>query len=215
MDTRLILWTTGFTMFGFLAWYALAATLRHPKTLQVQFDICPPYANRFYRRRMVLFLLYVVLPILALYRWELAGPMTYLIISLMYNLVFAGRTFNITEYPEIRIARWTAGVFIKSALTRILQVVAVEFMFRGLVLHAFVSAGYSHISAVLISGGLYALTNYFRTPRFMLYATAYGFLAAYMTTSTGSLLPAIIVHLVISQIHEVVSVMKHPEMRIS
>jgi len=233
MKTTLLLLTTGFAMFGFLIWYALSATLRLRKSFQIQFDICSPFVNRFYRRRIMLFILYTLLPCLAIFRWQWAGPILpeelgisfawtpqalywvigALIVALAYNLLYAGREFNLTEFPEIRITHWSPGIILLSALTKTLQVFSIEFMFRGLVLGALLYAGFSNIASIIISTGLYALTNYYKTNRYALFSLVYGLFAAYITILTGSLLSVLIIHLAFSLINEWFSIRKHPEMK--
>jgi hypothetical protein len=233
MNATLLL-TTGFAMFGFLIWYALSATIRHRKCFQIQFDICTPYVNRFYRRRVLLFILYALLPDLVIFRLQWSGNISpealginfawtssalywvigSLVVAFVYNLLYAGRDFNLTEFPEIRITRWTPGILTVSALTKTFQVFSVEFMFRGLVLGSLLYAGYSDIASIIISTGLYALTNYYKTNRYGLFSIVYGVFAAYITILTGSLLSVFIIHLAFSLINEWFSIHKHPEMRI-
>ncbi len=233
MNATLLL-TTGFAMFGFLIWYALSATLRHRKSFQIQFDICSPYVNRFYRRRLMIFILYAVLPFLAIFRWQWSGEISSeelgisfawtssalywvigsLVVALVYHLLYAGRDFNLTEFPEIRITRWSPGILVLSSLTKALQVFSVEFMFRGLVLGSLLYAGYSDVASIIISAGLYALTNYYKTNRYALFSVFYGLLSAYITILTGSLLSVLIIHLAFSLFNEWISIHRHPEMRI-
>ena len=233
MKTNLLLLTTGFAMFGFLAWYALSATLRHRKTFQIQFDICSPYVNRFYRRRLLLFILYFILPYCAIFQWQWAGlvsptmlhlnfdwstPALFWIIlsmtlSILYNIIWAGRDFNLSEFPEIRVTIWSPKILVLSAITKGLQVFASEFMFRGLVLGSLLYAGFANVSAIIISAGFYALTNYFRTNRYALFSILYGLFASYITIQIGSLLSVIIINLSISLINEWFSIRKHPEMK--
>ncbi|MDZ7606187.1 MAG: CPBP family intramembrane glutamic endopeptidase [Cyclobacteriaceae bacterium] len=233
MNTTLLLLTTGFAMFGFLSWYALSATLRHQKSFQIQFDICTPYVNRFYRRRIMLFILYTILPFLAIFRWQWAGPispealgisfawtpsalywvMGSLVVAFAYNLLYAGRDFNLTEFPEIRITRWSPGILSLSALTKALQVFSIEYMFRGLVLGSLLYAGYSDLASIILSAGLYALTNYYKTNRYALFSVIYGLMAAYIAIQTGSLLSVLIIHLAFSLINEWFSIRRHPEMK--
>ena len=220
-------------MFGFLIWYALSATLRHRKSFQIQFDICSPYVNRFYRRRLMHFIIYVILPCLVIFRWNWAGPITpeslgisftwsssalfwvlgSLIVALLYNLLYAGRDFNLREFPEIRITRWKPQILVLSALTKALQVFSIEFMFRGLVLGSLLYAGFGNVASIVISAGLYALTNYYKTNRYALFSIFYGLLAAHITILSGSLLSVIIIHLAYSLMNEWISIGRHPEMK--
>ncbi len=233
MKTTLLLLTIGFAMFGFLAWYALSATLRHRKTFQIQFDICSPYVNRFYRRRVLLFIIYVLLPFLAIFHWQYAGTLSSGIfmdlfnwnqqatlwtvalvpVALIYNMIYAGRDFNLTEFPEIRVTRWTPKILMLSAITKAMQVFAIEFMFRWLLLGAVIYVGFNDISAIIIAAGLFALTNYYKANRYALFSIPYGILAGYITLTTNTLLPVFIIHLAFSLFNEWFSVRKHPEMR--
>lgn len=224
-----------FATFGFIIWYAASASIRLPKTFQIQFDISHPYVNRIYRRRLLLFFLYVVLPLLLIFKWKVFGDVTLadlgilfswnqqaLIITLIlvpttlvYHLFTASGSTNLTEYPEIRLTRWTLQLFLLSAFTWCLQIFALEFMFRGLVLHSLLSGGFSEIASVLICTGVYSLTHYFKHNRVAVFSVFYGFAACYIVMYTSSILPVMIIHLSNALFNEWISVRKHPEIRIA
>jgi hypothetical protein len=134
-------------------------------------------------------------------------------VALIYNLVYTGRDFNLTEFPEIRITRWTPKILIFSAFSKAMQIFSIEFMFRWLLLGSLVYFGFNNLSAIAIATGLYALTNYYKANRYALFSIPYGILAGYITLSTKSLLPVFFIHLAFSLFNEWFSVRKHPEMR--
>lgn len=235
MTTNYLPFSLAMATFGFLVWYAASASLRLPKSFQIQFDICHPYANRIYRRRILLFLLYVVLPILVIKQWALPRHVTLedmgiqflwngeamlitvilVPVVLVYHLLTASGNQNLTEFPEIRLTRWTKQLFLLSALTWCLQIFALEFMFRGLVLQALFKNGFSELSSALICTGIYALIHYFKRNRIAIFSIFYGFAACFIVFYTSSLLPVIIIHLSNALFNEWISVKKHPEIRIA
>ena len=235
MITNYLPFSLAFATFGFIIWYAVSASFRLSKTFQIQFDICHPYANRIYRRRMLLFVLYVVLPLLLIFKWKVLGNVTMadlgiffswnllslivtlilVTIALVYHLVTASGNTNLTEYPEIRLTRWTLQLFLLSAFTWCLQIFALEFMFRGLVLQSLLLSGVSEIASVLICTGLYSLTHYFKNNRVAVFSVFYGFAACYIVIYTSSILPVVIIHLFNALFSEWISVRKHPEIRIA
>ncbi len=235
MITNYLPFSLALATFGFLIWYAASASLRLPKTFQIQFDISHPYVNRIYRRRILLFLLYVVLPVALIYKWGIPDYVTLydlnihflwnreamivtiilLPVVLIYHLLTASSDQNLTEFPEIRVTRWTKQLFILSTLTWCLQIIALEFMFRGLVLQSLYMSGLSELTSALICTGIYALIHYFKQNRVAIFSIFYGFAACLIVFYTSSLLPVIIIHLSNAMFNEWISVKKHPEIRIA
>ncbi len=234
MITNYLPFSLAIATFGFLLWYTASASLRLSQTFQIQFDICHPYANRIYRRRIIIFILYVVVPLLLIYRWKVLGDVTLadlgilfswnqraLIVTLIlvpaalvYHLVYASSDMNLTEYPEIRLTRWTKQLFLLSAFTWCLQIFALEFMFRGFVLQSLLMGGFSEITSALITTGIYSLTHYFKHNRIAVLSIFYGFAACYIVIYTSSILPVFIIHLSNALFSEWTSVRKHPEIRL-
>jgi len=234
METNYLLLSASIATFGFLMWYALSASLRLPKTFQIQFDINTPFVNRFLRRRILMFILYAVIPFLLIFKWHVLGHVTLkdlgiffswndqamywtlamVPVVLVYNLMSGGKDFNLTEFPEIRVTRWSNKLLIFSAVTWVLQIFALELLYRGFLLQSMISYGLSEFSAILISTGVYALTYYFRLNRISLFSIPYGLLACYIVIQTSSLLPVMIIHLSNALFNEWISIRKHPEINI-
>jgi hypothetical protein len=233
METKLLLLSGAAGSFGFLIWYALSASLRLPKSFQIQYDINSPYLNRILRRRLLMFILYALIPYLLIRSQNFIGKLslgdlgihfiwnqtsTLWIVGLFPLIIINGiisskKESNLVEYPEIRLTLWSRKIFILSALTWVLQIVGIEFLFRGLLLQSLRMWGSGDLSAVLISAGLYGLTHYFKRNRISVFSIPYGVLAGYVVITTDSLLPVIILHLSNALVTEWFSIKYHPEIK--
>ena len=231
METNYLLLSAGTATFGFLIWYALSASLRLPKTFQIQFDINGPFVNRYLRRRLLMFILYVVVPMLLLFQWNVLGNVTLnelgirfswngqstlwsailIPVALVYNLLSGSKDFNLVDYPEIRVTRWTPKLLALSGLTWCLQIVSLELLYRGFLLQSVLKFTQNEPIAIIISTGVYALSQYFRRNRISVFSIPYGALACYIVLQTGSLLPVMIIHLSNALFNEWISIKKHPE----
>ncbi|PHN00828.1 CPBP family intramembrane glutamic endopeptidase [Flavilitoribacter nigricans] len=219
---------------GFIFWYTLSPSLRLPKRFQIQYDINPAYFNRILRRRLAGFLIYGLLPVLLIFKWKVLGEVrledlqisfawngsvTFWILilvplALLFSFLSAGRSSNLIEYPEIRVTLWTPYRIFLSALYWILYLVALEFLFRGLILQSVLMATRNEFAAILVSTGLYAMTHYFKNNRNSSLSIPYGLIMAYVTLASGSLLPAILVHTIGGLTTEWLAIYKHPELQV-
>ena len=235
METNYLLLAMATATFGFIIWYALSASIKLPKYFQIHYDINGPYINRIFRRRLLLFLIYVFIPYLLISEFGILGHVTFadleihfvwkskvmiwlvilVPIALVYNLIICKKDFNLNEYPEIRVTIWTPKIFALSAITWIMQAFAIEFLFRGLLLQSLMKYGFSAIYGVFISAAIYAMTNYFRQGRASWFSILFGLLAAYIVVDTQSIWPVIIIHICYALFNEWLSVRSHPEIRIS
>lgn len=235
METNYLLLAIGTATFGFIIWYALSASLRLPNTFQIHYDINTPYMNRIFRRRILLFLIYTFIPCLLIVQWGILGHVTFgdlgvhfiwsgkttlwivalIPLSLLYNLMICGKDFNLVENPEVRLTVWTPKIFIQSAITWMLFVFSIEFLFRGLLLQSLLMYGFSTLYAIIISTGIYALTNYFQKSRASWFSIPFGLVAGYIVVDTQSIWPVIIIHLCHALFNEWLSIRKHPEIRLS
>jgi membrane protease YdiL (CAAX protease family) len=231
METKYLLLSLIAATAGFILWYALSASLRLPKTFQIQYDVNISYFNRILRRRLAGFLIYGLIPWLLIFHWKVIGEVSLsdllisfewnsqvtfwvlilIPVSVIYNWINAGKRYNQIEYPEIRVTIWTPWLMVVSAFFWIIYLAALEFLFRGLVLSSVYLNTNNIWAAILISTGLYAMIHYFKDNRIALFCIPYGLVMAYVTLDSGSLLPAILVHIVGGLVNEWVAIAKHPE----
>lgn len=218
---------------GFLLWYAISSSLRLPKSFQIHYDVNRSYFNRILRRRLAGFLIFGLLPVLLIFYWKVLGDVSLqdlnisfawkegvsfwvlilVPLSMLFGLISAGRGNNLVEYPEIRVTIWTPYLVFLSALYWILYLVALEFLFRGLLLQSVLLETRSTWMAILISTGLYAMIHYFKDNRISILSIPYGLIAAYVTLDTGSLLPTIFMHAIGGLVTEWLAIYKHPELQ--
>ncbi len=232
METTYLLLSLITATVGFIIWYALSSSLRLPKTFQVQYDVNTSYFNRILRRRLAGFLIYGLLPYLLIIHWGILGNVSlaqlgisfewnskvswWLLILIPLAVLYGGisprNRNNLIEYPEIRVTVWTPYLLLLSALFWILYLVALEFLFRGLVLQSVLMSTGDEWTAILISTGIYAMIHYFKNNRIAIFCIPFGLLTAYVTLETGSLLPAILIHVVGGLVTEWAAITRHPEM---
>lgn len=233
MNTEYLLLSVATATFGFLIWYAASATLRLPKKFQVQFDINKPFTNRYLRRRILIFLLYVLVPYVLIMDFHVLGTVslddlgihfswnsraTFWTLVLVPVVIFgtffySKQTSNLVEFPEIRVTLWTPRIYLMSSISWAFQIFALEFLYRGLLLQSLRMSGLSDLTAILLSTGIYALSHYFKGSVKSFISIPYGVLACYIVIDSNSLLPVFIIHLSNALFTEWFSVRRHPEMR--
>ncbi len=234
METDYLLLSTMISTLGFLIWYGFFAAYRLQPSFQVQFDINDSYANRMLRKKWVGALIYGLLPYLLIFFWEVLGNVSwrdlqisfewnnrvaywFLIstpIILIINFFGAGNPSRLTLYPEIRVTIWSPWLIFISALSWVAYLVALEFLFRGLLLQSILMNVGNQWVAIFICTGMYAMTHYFKNSRISVFCIPYGFIICYITLDCGSLLPAIYAHVLNALLMEWVSIYKHPELKV-
>lgn len=219
--------------FGFALWYVVSSSLRLPASFQVQFDINTSYFNRILRRRLAGFLIFGLIPFLLIFPFDLLGDVSLeqlglsfewnrsvglwllalLPVGILASWLIRNDRSNQEIFPEIRVAIWTPKLLLLSAFFWIIYVISVEFLYRGLVLQSLLMNTGNRWMAVLGSTGLYVMIHYFRDNRISWISLLFGLVGAWMTLACGSLLPAVLLHLVTSLTTEWFSIYSHPEMR--
>jgi len=235
MNTNYLLLSVSTATFGFLIWFAMSASLRLPKMFQIQFDINRPYMNRFLRRRILMFILYVLVPYVLIYDFNILGVTTLseldinffwnqrstlwvvilVPVVIIVNFFISKTTPNLSEFPEIRLTRWTLKLYLLSAITWAFQIFAQEFLYRGMLLQSLRMCGLSDMMAIIISTGVYALTQYFQRSLVSITNILYGLLACYIVIDTNSLLPVFVIHLANALFAEWFAIWRHPEIGIA
>lgn len=219
---------------GFMLWYALSSSLGLPKSFQIQYDINVSYFRRILRRRFAGFLIYGVLPLVLIFKFNVLGEVAFadlgisfrwdnrvamwlailLPITLVINLLSARSRETLINYPEIRVTIWTPRMLFMSALYWIMYLVAMEFLYRGLILQSlFMNTG-NVWWTIIISACLYAMIHYFKDNRISVMSLPYGLIMAYATLDSGSLLPTILVHVIGGLITEWLAIRRHPEIKV-
>lgn len=219
---------------GFVLWYALSSSLRLPKSFQVQYDINVSYFRRILRRRLAGFLIYGAFPLILILKFKVIGPVDFadlginfgwnsrvalwlailLPITLVFSFLSARSRERLVNYPEIRVAIWTPKMLFLSALFWIMYLVAMEFLYRGLILQALYLNTESLWWTVIISACLYAMIHYFKDNRLSIMSLPYGLIMAYVALDCGSLLPTILVQVIGTLVVEWLAIRHHPEIKV-
>lgn len=243
MELHYLLLSVSTATFGFILWFMMSSSLTLPHRYQVMFDANKSFANRVLRRRLIGFSIYALLPIILIFWCDLLGDVSldqlgisfsmnklgWVIIGggLLLQLILYRFTTrldsNLAKFPEIRLRFWTPWLMIKSILTWILYLAAMEFLYRGLLFQSLAQVleiaqgaikpgGVLNIwIPVLICAGIYALTHYFKRDAVSYFAIAWGVLACFIVHWTGSLLPVIILHITNALVVEFYSIRNHQE----
>ncbi len=216
---------------GFIAWYTISSSLRLPVRYQIMYDANPPYVFRILRRRTLAAIIYMGVPLFVLFCTKWAGNPSWgnLNISFQWNpdvlkwsaigiavvLVMSyfstPRTSNLELYPEVRVRFWRPNILWMSGLSWTLYIIAYEFFYRGLLLQALL-LHLDEIPAIAACTALYGLTHYFKLNRMTTLSLIWSVIACYLTLNTGSLLPAILIHLSLCLTIEWMSIYHHKEM---
>ncbi|MFK8162871.1 MAG: lysostaphin resistance A-like protein [Lewinella sp.] len=219
---------------GFMLWYALSSSLGLPKSFQIQYDINVSYFRRILRRRFAGFIIYGVLPLLLILKWNVLGEVDFpelgvsfewnrkvimwlaalLPITLIINLLSARSRETLVNYPEIRVTIWTPRLLFMSAFWWLMYLVAMEFLYRGLILQSLYMNTGSMWWTIIISACLYAMIHYFKDNRISVMSLPYGLIMAYATLDSGSLLPTIFVHVIGGLLTEWLAIRRHPEIKV-
>jgi membrane protease YdiL (CAAX protease family) len=195
------------------------------------YDANPPYVNRVLRRRTLAAIIYAVIPLVIIWWTDWIGRPTLqeLNISFQWNpevtkytaigvgivivlSLISSRTHSSLElYPEVRVRFWRPHILIKSALSWVIYIFAYEFFYRGLLLQAFLF----HLEealAIAACTALYGLTHYHRLDRMSTLSIVWSVVSCVLVLRTGSLWPAIIIHLSLCLFVEWLSIRHHREM---
>jgi uncharacterized protein len=193
------------------------ATPRHAETFRVVSN------------RLVLVLLYGVVPVFLIPR-VFGVPLTAFGTALPGDWISLGATVVLTgvatlvaltnprrrlvtaEYPMIRLAEWSGATVLANTLSWFLYLLAYEFMFRGLLLYAFVPLGVPLAIAVNVS--LYVTTHLVKNLQEGVASFPFGVLLCGLTLYSGSFLPAFVIHLALALATTHGSLALHPRMAI-
>ena len=129
-------------------------------------------------------------------------------IVVVLNLVQAKKENNLEVYPQIRVRKWNARVYILSALSWSAYLLAYEFFFRGFLFYAALRMTGLYW-AVAINVVFYALAHVPKGKFETIGAIPLGILLCIMTYITGSFWVAFGVHVVMALSNEWLSLYYH------
>jgi len=223
----------GFLLFYFTFSFLVVVAVMETRILGKLWrrNATPRYAETFrvVSNRLVLVLLYGVIPAVVVPR-VFGIPLAALGVALPRGWVSLGTTVALTgvavlvsltnprrrlvtgEYPMIRLAQWSGATVLANTLSWMLYLLAYEFMFRGLLLYAFVPLGVTLAVAVNVS--LYVTTHLVKNLQEGVASFPFGILLCGLTLYSGSFLPAFVIHLALALSTTHGSLALHPRMGI-
>jgi membrane protease YdiL (CAAX protease family) len=141
-----------------------------------------------------------------------SGIMSALI--LMLNYFATNKPDRLKDFPQMRVASWTYKLLIINALSWTAYLIAYEFLFRGILLFLCYSA-YGFWPSVAINLALYSTTHIPKGAGETFGTFPYGLLLCYVSISTGSILVAIVTHLIMAISNDLFSIHHNAEMKFS
>jgi membrane protease YdiL (CAAX protease family) len=140
-----------------------------------------------------------------------SGGLSVIIITI--NFIAARKPDNLKTYPQIRIKRWTGGLFLISALGWILYLLGYEVMFRGLFLFSCLPV-FGYWPSIAINVSIYSLVHIPKGLRESLSSVLLGFILCVLTIRTGSIWIAFVTHSVLALSNDFFSVYFNPDMHL-
>ncbi|MEP6795630.1 MAG: CPBP family intramembrane glutamic endopeptidase [Saprospiraceae bacterium] len=231
MEDKFLILTLLIASLGFIIWFTLSTSYLLPVRFQVLYDANPPYVNRIFRRRIFGAFIFGLIPMYIIkctgllnrplfsdlnisFHWNEKVSLWLLCtvpIVLIVNFITTKKSSSLEQFPEVRVRFWRPGIFVWSAIWWIVYLIAYEFFYRGLLFQSF-RLHLSDALSIIAATGIYALTQYFKRNRVSFFSIVYGALACYMVLDTGSILPALILHIISTLSVEWLSIRHHPEM---
>ena len=114
-------------------------------------------------------------------------------------------------YPQIREVRWTVKLLSVNALSWIFFLAAYEFLFRGLLLFALLTA-LDEWPAVIVNSSIYAFAHFYKGPGETFGSIPGGIVLCWATLMTGNIWTAVIIHSVMALALEWFSIQRNPDM---
>ena len=100
---------------------------------------------------------------------------------------------DVANYPQYLPGRWGAAEMAAEVLSWAGYLAAYEFVFRGMILHAFMPLGYP--SAIAAETALYSFAHLPKSSKEAAGAVLFGVVTSWMTVAYGTILPAFALHL--------------------
>ncbi len=133
---------------------------------------------------------------------------------LVLGVIFLVNKFNgpVKDKPQIRLEKWTGGVFLLNCLGWIIYLVGYETLFRGVLLiscyHAF-----GMPVAIAINLAIYSAIHMVNGKGEALGALVFGFISCLLTIKTGTILISIILHIVLALSTDYFAIVYSPAMQ--
>jgi membrane protease YdiL (CAAX protease family) len=138
---------------------------------------------------------------------------SFLIVGTLATIVnfFAARTAdNLKVYPQIRCKEWNKPLLFASAISWVIYLIGYEIMFRAF-LFSICLYELGLLPAILINVVIYSVTHIPKGYKEALGAIPLGFIFCFVTYFSGSILAAILIHIVLSLSSEWFSIKYNPQ----
>ncbi len=133
---------------------------------------------------------------------------------LLLNYFATNKAERLKDYPQMRVALWTPRVLLINVISWAAYLIAYEFLFRGVLLFlCYATFGFWPAAAINIA--LYSTTHIPKGAGETIGTFPYGLLLCYVTISTGSILVAIMTHLIMALSNDLFSIHHNPKMKFS
>ena len=123
------------------------------------------------------------------------------LVVLVMNFFATRSPDNLTQYPQIRVEKWSRALLAGSASTWMAYLLAYEFLFRGFLLFSCLE-GMDVWTAITINTALYALVHISKGIKEAIGAIPLGVLLCWLTLQTGTIWIAFLVHVVMALSNE-------------
>ena len=133
-------------------------------------------------------------------------------IILIMNYLNAGNKDNLAMYPQIRKKKWNTGLLVLSALSWITYLIGYEFMFRGFLLFNLYNT-IGILPAITINTSIYALVHVPKGLKEAIGAIPLGIVLCILTLNTGSIIIALVVHIIMALSNEWFSLIASSKMK--
>ncbi len=221
----------GFLLFYFTVSFLIVVAIGKTRILgRIWWKTASPRVAETYRvvsNRLVLVVLYLVVPLILLplrFHVPLSGLGFHVSLTLSTVLWTVGltglavaialanprRRALVSEYPMIRLREWSVGTAVINIVTWALYLFAYEFMFRSLLLLAFVPYGLD--IAIGLNVSLYVTTHLVKSLQEGIASLPFGILLCFLSLQSGSFVPAFVIHLGLALATSFGSLRLHPQM---
>ena len=131
----------------------------------------------------------------------------------LMNYFNAQKTTHLSQYPQIRIEKWTGKLLAANSITWIIYLIGYESLFRGLLLFTFEEWLGASI-AVAVNVCLYALVHIPKGVKEAVGAIPLGIFLCWITLKTGNIWSAVMIHIVLALSNEYFSIYFNPSMSV-
>lgn len=147
-------------------------------------------------------------------RWKIPGVLLAALpaLILLLNFFAAGKKDFHARFPQMRITEWGIPHLLISIMGWGIYLAGYEFLFRGLFFSAWLDA-FGPVTAIAANVLVYSLFHIPNGPKEAIGAIPFGIILCLLTLQSGSFVPALLLHWLLSASAEMFSVYHHPEMQ--